>query len=490
MILLAAFFSSGLFGQGDQGIDRKPAVAGQFYPSDKDELNAELRSLFSKAIPNKHENVLAVISPHAGYVFSGEVAASAFNQIDTTKHYDNVFVIASSHRMTFDGASIYTKGNFITPSGTVKVNRKLAGELVSEYPVFTDKTEAHLYEHSLEVQLPFLQYRLGKDFQMVPIIVATQNKETCKKIAQALKPYFNEKNLFVISTDFSHYPDYDDACAVDKRTAEAIASNSVEVLANTLQFNEEQDIPGLSTSLCSWTSVMTLMYMTEGDSNLEYHIIKYKNSGDAKYYGDKDRVVGYNAISVVKKKQQGDQGFTLSEGDQKVLLNIARKTLESYIINAQTPKLDPQSYSTAISAPSGAFVSLHIGEALRGCIGRFDATEPLYKVVQNMTISSSTQDYRFPRVTPEEVNDITIEISVLSPMRKIKSIDEIILGRHGIYIKKGYSSGTFLPQVATQTGWTKEEFLGHCAQDKAHIGWNGWKDAEIYVYEAFVFSEK
>jgi AmmeMemoRadiSam system protein A len=133
---------------------------------------------------------------------------------------------------------------------------------------------------------------------------------------------------------------------------------------------------------------------------------------------------------------------------------------------------------------------LKIDGDLRGCIGRFDATEPLYKVVQQMAIAASTQDSRFPEVTPAEFKEIDIEISVLTPMRKISSIDEFQLGKHGIYMKKGFSSGTFLPQVATETGWTKEEFLGHCAQDKAHIGWNGWKDAELYVYEAYVFGEK
>jgi len=138
----------------------------------------------------------------------------------------------------------------------------------------------------------------------------------------------------------------------------------------------------------------------------------------------------------------------------------------------------------------GAFVTLKKHSDLRGCIGRFDASEPLYKVVRDMAIASSTQDYRFPPVVYNEIPELEFEISVLTPMRRVYSADEIELGRHGIYIRKGQNSGTFLPQVATETGWTKEEFLGHCAQDKAGIGWNGWKDAELYVYEAIVFGEK
>jgi AmmeMemoRadiSam system protein A len=138
---------------------------------------------------------------------------------------------------------------------------------------------------------------------------------------------------------------------------------------------------------------------------------------------------------------------------------------------------------------AGAFVTLKENGELRGCIGRFTADIPLYQVIEEMAISSSTQDNRFLPVTAKEIDKLEIEISVLSPMKKISSIDEIVMGKHGIYIKKGWYSGTFLPQVATETGWSREEFLGHCARDKAGIGWDGWKDAEIYTYEACVFSE-
>jgi AmmeMemoRadiSam system protein A len=153
-------------------------------------------------------------------------------------------------------------------------------------------------------------------------------------------------------------------------------------------------------------------------------------------------------------------------------------------------EVDPATLGDALRMPCGAFVTINKHGTLRGCIGRFDASEPLYKVVQEMVIASATRDYRFRPVEEGEVKDLEIEISVLTPMRKISSIDEFQLGKQGIYIRKGSRSGTFLPQVAQETGWTREEFLGHCAQDKAGIGWNGWKDAEWYVYEALVFGEK
>lgn len=495
MILVPIFFGAGSCAQDKNSesglVDRKPAVAGQFYPSDPARLRAELADLFENAEPRRSGEVLAVISPHAGYVFSGQVAASSFNQPDPDKKYENIFILASSHRMSFNGASVYDKGNYVTPLGTVKVNRELAAGLVRDNPVFNDNADAHIFEHSLEVQLPFLQYRLKNEFQIIPVILGNQSPQTSKKIAEALKPYLNEKNLFVISTDFSHYPSYDDACKVDKATADAILKNSPEVLLKTLDDNDLKGIDELATSLCGWTSVLTLLYMTEGRNDVEYKAVKYQNSGDSELYGDKERVVGYYSIVVEKvKSRQNEGGFSLSEEEKKALLGIARQTMEENISHDRLPEIDPMSLSPALRQPCGAFVTLKEDGDLRGCIGRFEATGPLYDVVQEMAVAASTQDSRFLPVTEDEFDDIDIEISVLTPLRRINSIDEFQLGKHGIYIKKGYASGTFLPQVAEETGWTKEEFLGHCARDKAHIGWDGWKDAELYVYEAYVFGEK
>ncbi len=493
MLFLLVFFGSNCSSQDKNRqaglVDRQPAVAGQFYPANPGQLKKDLADLFAKAQPKQTENVLAVISPHAGYVFSGQVAASSFNQIDTTKKYENIFILASSHRMTFDGASIYDKGNYKTPLGTVNVNLQLAKELLKKYPVFNDNTEAHIYEHSLEVQLPFLQYKLGNDFRIIPIIVGTQASGTCKKIGEALKPYLNENNLFVVSTDFSHYPDYEDAVEVDHVTAEAITANDPAHLLDVLNANEKKGYYNLATSLCGWTSVLSLLYMTEGQKDIEYKAVFYMNSGDAELYGDKERVVGYYSIVALKKQPEKSTGFSFNEEEKRQMLTIARSTINEYIRYNRIPTVDVKSLSPRLQEKYGAFVTLKEAGALRGCIGRFDPTDPLWEIIQNMAISSSTQDYRFQPVTADEIDQLEIEISVLSPLRPIKSIDEFELGKHGIYMKKGYNTGTFLPQVANETGWTKEEFLGHCARDKARIGWDGWKDAELFIYEAYVFSE-
>lgn len=249
-----------------------------------------------------------------------------------------------------------------------------------------------------------------------------------------MKPYLNARNLFVVSTDLSHYPNYEDAKKVDRLTLDAIASNSPETLLRTLKENDRKNIPRLATSLCGWTSVLTLLYMTARDPSITYTIVDYRNSGDS-IYGDHVRVVGYGAVCVSRKENPGE--FALTEKDKRDLLTIARKTIKAFVERQEMPSVDVNTLSTNLKTPCGAFVTLHKNGMLRGCIGRFEPHEPLYKVVQQMAIASATEDFRFPPVEPSEVDKLEIEISVLTPLRKIKSIDEIELGKHGIYIKKG-----------------------------------------------------
>jgi len=469
--------------------DRLPAVAGQFYPDEPNDLREMLRTMFSKAVQSKGlKNVVAIIAPHAGYVYSGVVAASAYNQIDVSKEYENIFILGPSHHVGFDGAAVYNRGNFITPLGTVHVNTKLANDLIRRYAFFSGRTDAHQLEHSIEVQIPFLQYRFKKIANIVPIICGANQPDVCKKIADALRPYFNTKNLFIISTDFSHYPSYADAKSVDRATVDAVLLNSTKHLMQTIGNNAAKNIPDLVTSMCGEHCVLTLLYMTENNPDIQFTHIQYMNSGDVSI-GTKDRVVGYNAIAITLNEKAHGSSFELNERDKHSLIETARTTIEEYARHGKIPILDAGKFSAAAKVNCGAFVTLKKAGELRGCIGRFDATEPLYTIVQKMAIAASTQDYRFRPVATEELGKIDIEISVLTPLRKIKSIDEIAMGKNGIYIRKGSSSGTFLPQVATETGWSKEEFLGHCAQDKAGIGWDGWRNAELFVYESVIFDE-
>ncbi len=467
---------------------RPPAVAGQFYPASEQELRAQVRSLFAQAhAPMGPGAIRALIAPHAGYPYSGVVAASAYNQIDPHVRYDNVFVIGSSHHVAFDGAAVYTAGDYRTPLGIVTVDRTVGRALLDHGDPFVTRDDAHADEHSIEVQLPFLQERFGGALRIVPIVLGTNDPRLCAKIAEGLRAYFTPKNLFVISSDFSHYPPYDQAKVVDAATEHAIVENSAYGLLSALIANEKRAVPNLATSLCGWTSVMTLLDLTEGNKDLVFTPVEYRNSGDAPI-GNKDQVVGYWAITVSEPGARA-QEFRLSNDEKQSLLRIARETVTEYVRSRRVPEVDGSSLTPAEKTPCGAFVTLRKKGDLRGCIGRFDASVPLVEVIQQMAVAAATQDPRFSPVRPDEVSSLEIEISVLTPMKRISSIDEIELGRHGIYMRKGGRSGTFLPQVATETGWTKEEFLGHCAQEKAGIGWEGWKDAELFTYEALVFSE-
>ncbi len=179
----------------------------------------------------------------------------------------------------------------------------------------------------------------------------------------------------------------------------------------------------------------------------------------------------------------------LAPEEKQTLLDIARLTLNMYLMDRKIPSFDDENYPDALMKKTGAFVTLFKNGKLRGCIGRIHAEVPLCKAIRDMTISAATRDYRFRPVSVDELDEIQLEISVLSEPVKIRELTEIELGKHGIYIKKGMNSGTYLPEVAGNTGWDLEQILGHCARDKAHIGWNGWRDAEIYIYETILIRE-
>ncbi|HTP13231.1 MAG TPA: AmmeMemoRadiSam system protein B, partial [Bacteroidota bacterium] len=441
-----------------------------------------------EAAPSRKLNdVVAIIAPHAGYVYSGATAASSYNQIDASRSYENIFILGPSHYVGFEGASVYTAGDFVTPLGTVRVNRELGEQLIRQSSLFSNRADAHRMEHSVEVQVPFLQYILKRPFQIVPIVIGAGDPATCAELGRLLKPFLNSKNLFVISTDFSHYPSYADAKSIDKATSDAVLANSISALTSTIGSNEKRGVANLVTSMCGWSCVLTLLSMTQDNPDITYTAIQYRNSGDSEF-GDKSKVVGYCSIVASLKQHARRTEFRLTAHEEQSLLSLARMALERHF-GLTHRDIDTTALSGNLKQPCGAFVTLNENNRLRGCIGRFEPGEPLYKVVVDMAVASATQDYRFSAVRPEELKSIEIEISVLTPLRKIESVDEIQMGKHGIYIRKGDRAGTFLPQVATETGWTKEEFLGHCAQDKAGIGWNGWKDADLFVYEALVFGE-
>ena len=486
-------------GKKAEPVVRPATQAGRFYDGNAQRLGKEVDSLLAlHAQDRQYDGVAAIIVPHAGYYFSGNVAAAAYKALPDDVQYKRIFLLGPSHHEWLDGASVNVGADYYaTPLGEVRVDVETAQKLIAADTVFSYRPEAHDREHCLEVQLPFLQRlslsRWGEAGDkalppIVPIIISTNDFRKLKRIAEALKPYFTEENLFIVSSDFSHYPKYEDACEVDARTGKAVESGDVEQFIATIEENAQSGIHNLATSACGELAIATLMLMM--DSSYEVKHLLYQNSGDADDH-DKSRVVGYHAFAIIRSlplspsKESG--GFTLTDEEKRLLKDIARASIKDSLDGKRIAQPVLNSKFSILNSKCGAFVSLHKHGSLRGCIGHFGEDVPLHEIVAEMARAAAFEDPRFMPVRKAELDDIDIEISVLTPMRRIQSLDEFELHRHGIYIRKGFRSGTFLPQVADQVNWTKEEFVGHCSQDKAGLGWDGWRDAELYVYEAIVF---
>ena len=252
---------------------------------------------------------------------------------------------------------------------------------------------------------------------------------------------------------------------------------------NALEKNKKKKIDNLATSLCGWTSVLTILYLTK-NKDFDFKQLAYKNSGDSNLYGENDRVVGYWAIGVYEKTI-----FEISPSEKHEILQLARNSIARFLGKDVKETKHKKHGDSILHQKAGAFISIYINNELRGCIGGFAGDKTLRQMIKRFAVSA-TNDQRFDPVEPSELKSMTLEVSVLTPLKKIKSIDDFELGKHGIYIKSDSKSGTFLPQVAEKTGWSKEEFLGKCSKDKAGIGWDGWKTAELYTYEVVIVKEQ
>ena len=481
LILTTTMMMNSCNGQTTVPTVRPATQAGRFYESDARILSHEVDSLLARhAKDGTFDSVAALIVPHAGYYFSGNVAASAYARLNPEKPYKRIFLLGPSHHEWLDGASVNSEADYYaTPLGEVKVDREVARQLIETDSIFSYQPKAHDREHCLEVQLPFLQRKFKEVPPIVPIIISTNDFAKLKQMAEVLKPWFTDENLFIISSDFSHYPSYADACEVDAKTGKAVESGDVGQFIAAIESNARSGIRNLATSACGEFPIITLMLMLDGRCQMKH--LMYQNSGDIDDH-DHSRVVGYHSFAIVRGEERG---FSLSEEDKRTLKKIAYESIKDSLDGKPISMFNAQ--CSMLNEKCGAFVSLHKQGHLRGCIGHFGEDTPLHEIVAEMARAAAFEDPRFSPVSRGELDDLDIEISVLTPMRRIQSLDEFVLHKHGIYIRKGYRSGTFLPQVADEVNWTKEEFVGHCSQDKAGLGWNGWRDAELFVYEAIVF---
>ena len=449
------------------------------------QLSANIDTYFSKSsIEPSNKPVEILIAPHAGYTYSGGVAADGFKSI-SRHQYSTVVILGPSHYVNFDGISVWEEGGFQTPLGVVDVDHKFTKKLIDANEKFYFNSKAFDREHSLEVEIPFLQ-KTFSNFKIVPVIMGQSSFELLKEFAQTLNEIIGNRKdvLVVVSTDLSHYHDDTFAREMDHRTIEAVRSLEAEQVFNECQRR--------TMEMCGIVPVTAALLYAKLKGLTDVDILRYANSGDVS--GDMERVVGYTSMVIYRNNDEGESNqesemFTLKQ--KKQLIGIARDTIHEYV---QTGKAENvQVNDERLSWKEGVFVTIHKEGNLRGCIGNIVGQKPLYQTVRDMAISSATKDPRFPPVTVNELDDIDIEVSVLSKPVVIKNVDEIQLGVHGVIVSQGpFHSGVFLPQVAEETQWSKEEFLSQLCSQKANLPADAWKDpkTKIEIFTAEVFSEK
>ncbi len=451
---------------------RPPAVAGLFYPKKHDELGQTVRSLLKDAsgikVPGK---IRGLVVPHAGYIYSGIVAAAGYTQIDPATK--TVILLGPSHRAPLRDASIPNVKAYQTPLGQVPL-AKLAFTL-RKLPLFEYVPQAHEREHSLEVQLPFLQVMLG-DFEIVPILT---NSSDPQALASALVQHIGEDTLVVASSDLSHFYSYDTAVTLDRICTEAITGSIFS------------DMP--LCKACGKQAVLTLMHIakTKGWGGI---FIDYKNSGDTA--GDRNRVVGYASIAFVDRKEGSTKmKGNLSAQDRKALLRLARSAIEAKLVRGAKVER-PGLSSPALTEERGCFVTLHKHGQLRGCIGTIEPVSSLVECVEENAQSAAFRDPRFSSLKADELSEIDIEISVLTVPEKLSFKDGEDLKSqleplvHGVILSRGHNRSTFLPQVWKQLP-DKEQFLEHLCL-KGDMSSKAWQDpkTKVKAYQAEVFGEE
>ncbi len=457
---------------------RPPAVAGAFYPEDPAILQADIDAFLAKASPPEIKGeIKALIVPHAGYIYSGQVAAFAYKALEG-QSYPTVIVIAPSHRFPLRGASIYKGEGYQLPGGVVPIQQELSQRIAQESKLIDFVPAAHAGEHSLEVQLPFLQ-RVQPGFQLVPIIMGSQDWKTCHQLARAIvQGVKGERVLLVASSDLSHYHSYARAEELDKIVQDYINNFDPEGLSKA--------VAGGDCEACGAGPIITAMLAARQLGADSARVLHYANSGDVG--GSRAQVVGYLAAALYagfsEQVEAVDTG--LSAGDKELLRQIARTAIESKLRGEPPPVCEIT--SPVLKEKRGGFVTLKKQGRLRGCIGYIQALKPLYQTVAEMAEAAAFDDPRFPPVRVDELPELELEISVLTPLEQIRDIEEIEVGRHGLYLQRGGMSGLLLPQVATEYNWDRLTFLQQTCL-KAGLPTDAWQDEDtkIFTFSADIF---
>ncbi|MGO9268808.1 MAG: AmmeMemoRadiSam system protein B [Terriglobia bacterium] len=482
---------------------RQPGVAGSFYPADPKELAKMVDGFLAQVTePALKGPLVALVSPHAGYPFSGPVAAYSYALLRGRK-FTRVVVIAPSHYESFPFNSIYDGDAYATPLGQVPVDKAFAAKLVAMSPLIKFSGQGHgevqgRWEHALEDELPFLQRVLGQ-FKLVPVVMGEQDYGTSRALGVSLAKLIEKegrtadgdfKTLIVASSDMSHYHTYDEAETIDHKTLNAIE----EWDYFNLSLNSEQRI----WEACGGGGIVAAMIAAERLGANRAIVLQYANSGDVT--SDKSRVVGYGAEAFVQEaaprstkgaelKPENRPEFKLDAKEKQALMTIAKNSVESVVREGKLYECSPGGLE-ALARDRGAFVTLKKNGDLRGCIGYITPLKPLCLTVRDVAAMAAVRDPRFRPVAAAELGELEYEVSVLSPLRRVTDWKQIQVGRDGLLVREGESQGVLLPQVASEEHWDRMTFLDQTCV-KANLPRRCWQneDTDVFQFSALVFGQ-
>ncbi len=470
------------------------ALAGTWYDADPKRLASELDGYLTQVKQEKLDNVMALLLPHAGYRFSGQVAAYGLGQIEDIS-FKRVIVLGPSHQLAMPGiVSIPEITHLATPFGEVELDFEFISRL-KKHPEFQSIMQAHEREHSVQIEVPMLQHFLGA-FKLVPVVVGQLSVSSAREIAEILLRYIDSETLVVVSSDFTHYG----ASFGYMPFENDIERNLRELDMGAFDKIRQKDPAGFlsycestGATICGRCPLLILLAMLPEDAGV--HLLNYNTSGGLT--GDWSHCVSYisaafTGVWPTKESAVEQGGSQLSDADTNNLLRLARQSIEFYMKYGKKPV--PADIGVEITAGMknvmGAFVTLHENGRLRGCIGEIFPERELYQAVIDRAVDSAVNDHRFNAVKADEVSKLHIEISALSPPAAVASWKDIVVGKHGVTLSKHGRGAVFLPQVAPEQGWGIEETLTQLSV-KAGLPPDAWRsNCQFQVFEAIVFSEK
>ena len=397
---------------------RNPVVAGQFYPASPSQLKAMIESFTDEKVAK--EEVIGLVSPHAGYIYSGPVAGAVISKV---KFKDTFVIIGPNHTGRGKPLSIMTQGTWKTPLGEVEIDSELGRQILAASSHLEEDHVAHQDEHSIEVQLPFLQY-FKRGIRLVPIMLAYTSGDTYKEIGKELAKAIKELNkgvVIIASSDMTHYEPQESAQRKDTQAIEAI-----------LDLNEDEllkRVDELDISMCGYAPTASLISAARELGATGAELVRYQTSGDTT--GDYSAVVGYAGVIITMMHP---------------LVRLARKTVETFVKEGKVP--EPGELTPEMRQKAGVFVSIHKHGGLRGCIGTFEPQrENVAQEIMTNAIGSATRDPRFPPVVPKELRELDYSVDVLTKPEPIESQDQLDPQKYGVIVECGIRRGLLLPDL-------------------------------------------